>query len=202
VEFTIDVENPDRLHVSILWFVGGVPSLDGEDLRRVLLFDSTSVVNVSASLVSDIGIDSVNWEVQVLNSRPEVVSWSPTDMNVRLKEPATIDFTVEVTDEDDDELLYSWGSTNASLPRCNGNRCGIEFEDGGFYEVSVVISDGDEVVGLTWTVEVAEDDPSMTEPPFDIISWVVLLLLLSAAIASYSVLRRRTGGSESKGGKG
>ena len=107
------------------------------------------------------------------NRAPAIQSADPTAEDVRVDTGATKTFSVVATDEDGDELFYTWtvydenGLCVAEIDdETTGSFAFGPFSDG-TYEVDVVVTDGNDYheVARFWTVVVAEPPPPAPPAP-------------------------------------
>jgi len=85
---------------------------------------------------------------------PQFLSWSPEDTVFSVLQGDTVQFSIEVYDQQDDELSIYWIMGEDTLSR--DTSATIIFEELGDFNVQVQTSDGEFTSAITWHVSVVE----------------------------------------------
>ena len=167
VVFSIEIDNPDGVEISIAWRRGEVEVPSRDTLNCTLSFESKGRWNVYATIHSPRASLIESWSVIVNNTPPRILSMDPVSFLV-INEGDVVTFTVGASDPDSDTLSYDWSALNYTVSSVNSNSFQIEFRD-------VAKSDETCFNSTRWTivVEKASDTDDVNIP--------VLLTLIGVA---------------------
>ncbi len=136
----------------------GTVTVDGLVLRALYVLpflDRTIDLTVSD------GEDDVDFQVTIhivdVNDAPVIISVSPEDGS-KYKQGKTVTFTVEVTDEDGDDLTMTWTSDGVTI----GTGDTLEYKKlkPGTRTIKVTVSDGEASVEDEFTVVITKEEES------------------------------------------
>ncbi|MDI6642310.1 MAG: PKD domain-containing protein, partial [Elusimicrobiota bacterium] len=102
--------------------------------------NATGIYNVSIVIVN--------------NSKPVIESWSPTEKSQTINETENITFTVNASDPDDDILTINWYLNDSLVATCDSYTFVANYTSAGWYEVKVIVSDGNLSANYTWILTV------------------------------------------------
>jgi len=199
-DFAVSITNPDSVPYEILWLNDGVLLSRVRDASCRVSYDRSGAHNVSALLRWGNGEAGVSWAVTVLNSPPRLVSWSP-NATVTILEDTTIDLSVTVQDDDGDQLSFQWEGAGLDADADGDSTLNLTcaYTPGVNRTVSVIASDGEDRVSMTWSVV---SPPKVVPPPTvphstgPNVTWLFIALILVVATAvtvGYYLGTRRRG---------
>ena len=93
---------------------------------------------------------------------PQFISWSPSDTILTVLVGDTVDFAVEVNDDQDDEIDCLWIMGEDTLSRDESAQ--VVFDQLGEYEVRCFVTDGEFTVSIGWHTTVVEWYIDMFQP--------------------------------------
>jgi len=105
-------------------------------------------------LENDEGKNGLIMKLEPEIMEPQFISWTPEDTMLTVLLDDTVDFLVEVSDAQDDEISYLWIMGEDTISR-NATTT-VVFEELGEYEIQCQVSDGEFTVAITWHVTVIE----------------------------------------------
>ncbi|MEM2870423.1 MAG: hypothetical protein QW379_08410 [Thermoplasmata archaeon] len=186
VSFWVEARDRDGDALSYVWSVNGRPLGKRGDFLFTTDFSSRGTYEIRAE-VSD-GPSAVNrtWTVRVLNlNRPPELNWFP-EGRVVINETESATFWVVVADPDGDNISVVWLLDGSVVYSGAVYEYSTGYESSGEHKVSVLVSDGEAVVGHNWSVTVL----NRNRPP-GIVSCIperaVEVRLRRGATASFSV---------------
>jgi nitrogen fixation protein FixH len=86
--------------------------------------------------------------------KPTIESFEPEQTVVTIKETESVDFNIEASDLNKDELSYSWKLDGAEIGTDKAYTFETTYDDSGSHTVKVDVSDGTSVVSQLWSVTV------------------------------------------------
>ncbi len=109
------------------------------------------------------GYNCSNFELTVTNQNrpPNITSYYPTTTTISSTPPLTISFNVSTEDPDDTTPSAYW-SINGVLETSLTNQFNKTFSDGGTFNVSVRVSDGELNDSRSWTITISNPPRSST----------------------------------------
>jgi hypothetical protein len=99
------------------------------------------------------------------NRAPVLKSAVPVERSLTIKENYQVTFSIEGTDEDGDEVSFTWFVDDEEVGEGVAFTYSTDFESAGEHEISVELSDGEDVTEQSWivTVENVNRAPSLDD---------------------------------------
>ncbi len=204
--FRVSAEDPDGDDLVYTWSALGleVPGLAGPEgiIGLVCSDDEPYTVTVT---VSD-GEDETTWAWTVrpdppeppVNHAPVLTAAHPSDDPVVIHKSTSVDYAVEVTDEDGDPLTYVWGSSLLSMDTRNASAYSVDCpcDEDGQYTIWVTVSDGEHEVRAEWTVSAQprEEAPDMQNGHLPLAAIIAVVLVACAGAIGYIYWKRTKDG--------
>ena len=147
------------------------------------------------------GLDAVRITITVKNSNnpPEISAWNPQEFELVFTKGQNILFSVTAKDADDDGLTYHWKKNDILV----SNNFEYEFIsssfDPGTYIITVDVSDNQDVVSLSWEIDIVVSvELSSFQAQFDRFKGVEISWSTSREIDNlgYNILRSLTRGGD------
>jgi len=176
--FNVTYHDPDSDITTVQWYLNGTPTSTLDNYTFTGDYDSAGVYNVTVVVSDGLAQDSHEWTLTVLNVNrgPTIDSYGPTDLEPAVEEGASLNFTHSSSDPDGDLLSYSWLLDDVEQAVTQNWTYSPGYEDAGFHNVTLVVSDGDLFDSQEWNVTVNEfnnpptidsyyplSDPTITE---------------------------------------
>jgi hypothetical protein len=197
--FSVSAADQDGDPLGSRWLLDGLP-VDQGSLTFVFRpdFASSGVHNLTV-VVSDGTLSaSATWLVQVadVNRPPVIEAFSPADRQM-LETGGAARFDVRASDPDGSPLSYSWRLDGGPAGASDRSFDYVAPPTPGVHTIRVDISDGQESVNRTWTVEVfrpaAPDNEERRFPYVQAAAGIMLAMALVLAVAL--LVRRPPGGA-------
>jgi len=116
----------------------------------------------SATITVSDGENEVSEEISIIVNRkeeePVINSFAPEENSINIEEGDNIKFMIDVSDLNDDELLYKWSVNDEVVSDTDEMLFDTGFDDAGEYDISVSISDGISDLNKEWHVNVNNVD--------------------------------------------
>jgi hypothetical protein len=164
MRFSIGVINPHEQPFTLKWTLDG-KVLSGHGKASLLTnFEISGHHTLSIKLFTASSQDSIIWNITVTNEAPDIVGWTPHNRTLTINDAMGMVFEVDVTDADNDVLLYEWSVDGDVLVDEDTQVSSIDlpFVNMTDYHVIVTVSDGEETTEYHWTVH-----PQSIERPED-----------------------------------
>jgi len=154
--FNVTYHDPDGDPVSVQWYLNGslVSTLDNYTFTAG--YDSAGVYNVTVIISDGLTETFHDWNLTVnnVNRAPTIDSSTPADPEPTVDEGASLNFTHTSSDPDGDMLLYSWLLDDVEQATSQNWTYTPGYEDAGFHNVTLVVSDGELFDFQQWNVTV------------------------------------------------
>lgn len=100
--------------------------------------------NVSADSGRDIVSQTVDVVVEPVNDPPVIYLFEPDSTSVTMDEGTTLDFLINASDVDDDQLFYRWYIDEALISEANGSLYSYtpDYASAGYHILKCVVDDG------------------------------------------------------------
>lgn len=134
-----------------------MPPFDGQGVWRP---GYTAAGTTTAAFFADDGEFNVplRMDIEVLNSNqlPVITKSFSNAQNVALAENETMVFWAEATDNDDDELTYTWEFDGVVISQYTAGEHYLSFEMAGSHNLTLVMGDGLDEVKQQWIISVED----------------------------------------------
>jgi len=120
--------------------------------------------NVSINVSDGVNVNTtyINFTVFNFNNAPNITAFTPNSSNVSVKENSSIAFTITVTDLDNTNLTYSWKLNGTERNTSNNWTYSPDFTESGYYNLTVIVSDGSLTDSNTWNLTVNNTNRAAT----------------------------------------
>jgi len=155
--FTVTASDPDKDSITIRWYLNNSLITTGWSYTFIANYTSAGWYNVKV-VVSDGELSAEHsWILTVTNvdRYPIIDSYSPLT-NPMITEEETQVFTVSASDPDYDQLTISWYLNGSLVTTGDSYTFVADYNSAGWYEVKVVVSDGELSVNHIWILSVAD----------------------------------------------
>jgi hypothetical protein len=181
ITFTAAATDVDGDELTYIWKVG--TEVIGNMSSITVSFDEAGWKNVTVT-VSDGDMEVMDYVMVNITEEDEppannapVISEAKADKTT-VKKDEKFTLTVSATDEDGDELTYTWKVNLISTWEKTGTSVDVEDLEPGTYIFTVTVSDGEDEVTRTVTVTVEEEE----DDPISIIIIIVIVVIAILAI--------------------
>ncbi|PIP19818.1 MAG: hypothetical protein COX41_00830, partial [Candidatus Omnitrophica bacterium CG23_combo_of_CG06-09_8_20_14_all_41_10] len=155
--FSVVASDPDKDSITIRWYLNNSLITTGGSYTFIANYTSAGWYNVKV-VVSDGELSAEHsWILTVtnVNRYPIIDSCSPST-NPMITEEETQVFTVSASDPDYDQLTISWYLNESLVTTGDSYTFVADYNSAGWYEVKVVVSDGELSVNHIWILSVAD----------------------------------------------
>jgi len=106
--------------------------------------------------------------VTILNSPPVITSCTPEVATPTVNEGESLAFTHTSYDSDDDLLLYAWLLDSSEVAYTQDWTYSPDYDDAGYHNVTLTVSDGQELVAHEWSVTITDVNRPPSAPAIEI----------------------------------
>ncbi len=125
-----------------------------KNLKSVITSDNGAIIAAGQGELEDNTRNNgviLKIEPEILN--PQFISWTPPDTNLTVLPGDTVQFRVQVFDQQNDEISYLWRMGDDTLSTNPSTE--MIFEELGNFDIQCRISDGESFNTITWHVRVS-----------------------------------------------
>ncbi len=102
--------------------------------------------------------ESIKLIVKKKNVPPEIVSFSPQDLELIIDESNQIEFLVEAVDINKDKIIYEWELNNIKVEQGESYTYKADYGDAGIHTIKAIVSDGEAKTTKEWKIRVNKVD--------------------------------------------
>jgi len=103
--------------------------------------------------LGSVGVSETRY-IQINNTAPGIASFQPTNVNFTIAEPSNQTFNVTFSNTDGDIITTTWYENSSEVSTHPQYNFSGGFNTNGFYNITVIISDGVETSETSWNMTV------------------------------------------------
>ncbi|MBI2138554.1 hypothetical protein HYU13_03120 [Candidatus Woesearchaeota archaeon] len=166
INLGVRASDPDQDNITVSYS----PPLDSNGFWQTDYGDA-GLYNITIA-VSDgelTASEAVVVEVIKKNVPPEMISISPREESIQIKEAESVTFAVEAKDRNKDAITITWDVNSKKVSEGDKFVFTPYYGEAGRYEIEALLSDGEEEIAVRWAVDVkAVDRAALLESFSDI----------------------------------
>jgi len=143
LEFNSSNQTINSTSIQLNWMINKSVSAFGVFNYRVYGSDSAGNTKITPTFT-----------ITINNTAPNITSFFPIELNKSINEPDNLTFNVSISDREGDATTASWYQNGTLKSNLNNFTFLGNFSAAGFYNVTVVVSDGSLQNSLSWNLSV------------------------------------------------
>jgi hypothetical protein len=184
--FEISIYNPDKLVYTLIWKKGIELLTDNTNNSCHVSFEKKGEYILSVAIIienqneTDRENNLIVWQIIINNTPPKLLSKQPIQSVIELENEQNISFVLDIIDNDNDALTYSWSALNYSINNINKSYNDIRFVDFNNNNVKIIvnISDGKDSISTYWIVHLLSEPVVKSTPSIILRNSIILIIII------------------------